>query len=337
MQKTRYELDPYNRLILDGTGTKSGLSKFRAVLDGKFKLDGNNNLSYHIKTPLSGDDTIPNQLRLQGTWALTDTHDLRFTLDKKSRETFGDEITIRGEIMDVNDTSLVFGVTTRSKDDTRSTYILDLKGSWKADKNNRLSFHVKKESGTQDILTFNGTWEMNRNHQIVYEYEKAVLTTKKRQKHTLTFKGYWDIKGPLRISYVLSGNTDTAFTFKTSAGVFKENSIQYELGIELAGRAKPMERTIALCGKWRLKKNVGLVFEVKYENKKVKAIVFGADAKLTDKDTVSFRLKDDRENKNIGVTIELSRKILKGDGEAFLRVLASKGESAVYAGAAWRW
>jgi len=80
-----------------------------------------------------------------------------------------------------------------------------------------------------------------------------------------------------------------------------------------------------------------LIFEIEYENKKTKAIVFGADARLTDMDTILFKLKNEAENKEIGVSLELSHKILKGDGEAFLRILKANRESAIYAGAAWRW
>ena len=82
---------------------------------------------------------------------------------------------------------------------------------------------------------------------------------------------------------------------------------------------------------------MGLVFEIEYEDKKVKALVFGADARLTDRDTVSFRLRCGPENDGLGIDLELSRKILEGDGEAFLRMLATCRESAIYAGAAWQW
>lgn len=337
MQKIRYELDPHNRLILDETGQKSGLPEFRKVLDGKFKTDKNNSLSYHIKAPLSGNENIPYQIRLKGEWALTDNHELRLTLDKSGRETFGDQITLQGEILNVNESSLLFAVTTTTKENTQSTYVLNIGGSWKADKFNRLSFHIRKEEGRYDILTFNGTWEINKNHQIVYQYEKAQLIRKKRQTHTLTFKGYWDIKGKTRISYILSKDTGSVFDFKTSAGIFKEDYIQYEIGVGLTDREKQPMRTIKLFGKWNLKKDVGLIFEIEYENKTVKAIIFGADARLTDKDTVSFKLKNDMENKDMGINLELSHKIFTGDGEAFLRVLASRRESAIYAGAAWRW
>ena len=88
---------------------------------------------------------------------------------------------------------------------------------------------------------------------------------------------------------------------------------------------------------WRLKKDIGLIFEIEYENERPHAITFEAQGRLTDKDTISFRLKDDIAHKDIGVNLKLSHKILKGDGEAFLRLLKSKQESSIYAGAAWRW
>ncbi len=337
MQKIRYELDPHNRLILDRSGKKSDFPKFRKVLDGQFKTDKFNNLFYHVKAPLKEDENVPHQIKLKGEWSLTDDYELRLTLEKQGRTTFGDQITLQGEILDVNESSLLFAVTTTTKENTQSTYVLNLGGSWKADAFNRLSFCIKKEEGRYDILTFNGVWEIDKNHQIIYQYEKARLIRKKRLTHTLTFKGYWDIKNALRISYVLDKSTDSAFDFKTSAGIFKEEYIKYELGIGLADRTGPVRRTVTLFGKWNLKKDVGLIFEIEYENRKTKQIVFGADARLTGKDTISLRLKNDMENKDIGVNLELSHKILKGDGEAFLRLLKSNRESAIYAGAAKRW
>ena len=337
MDRVRYELDPHNRLVINEAGKKSTLSKFRKVLDGRFKIDKNNNLSYHIKAPLDKSENIPHQVKIKGEWSLTDNHDLRLTLDKKSRETLGDEITLQGNILDTKANSLLFAVTTRTKENKRSTYVLNIGGSWKADDNNRLSFHAKKEKGEHDILTFRGAWEINKNHQIIYQYEKAHLILKRSKTHELIFNGYWDIKDKVRISYVLSKDTDSVFYFKTSAGIFKENYIKYQVGIALTDKAKLEERTITLFGKWKIKKNVGLLFEVKYKNNVVHAIVFGAEARITDRGTVLFKLKNDVENRDIGISVELSHKILKGDVEAFVRALKSSRESAIYAGAAWRW
>jgi len=329
MQKVRYEVDPYNRLVY--------LPKFRKVLDGKFKTDANNDLIYHIKSPLSGDDIIPNQLRLSGKWSLTDDHELRLTLDKSARKTFGDQITLRGEILDVDESSLLFAVTTTTKENVRSTYVLNIGGSWRADKNNRLTFHIRKEGGKYDILTFTGMWEINKNNRLIYQYEKARLIRKKRQVHTLVFKGHWDITDSARIAYVLSKDTGSVFIFDARAAVFKEKYIQYEIGIRLTDRGRKEPRTVRIYGSWRLKKDTGLIFEVEYENRETRAIVFGANARLTDKDQILLKLKNDIKNKDIGISLELSRKIFTGDGEAFLKALASKKETAIYAGAAWRW
>lgn len=329
MQKVRYEIDPYNRLV--------DLPKFRKVLDGKFRTDENNNLVYHIKSPLSSVDSIPNQLKLSGTWSLTDDHELRLMLDKSSRKTFGDQITLQGQILDADESSLLFAITTTARDKVRSTYVLTLGGSWKADKNNRLTFHIRKESGKYDILTFNGIWEINKNNQLIYQYEKARLLRKKKQAHVLLFKGYWEIMDKVRIAYVLSKEMGSVFIFDTSAAVFKEKYIQYQIGIRLAGRGRSETQTVRIYGSWSLRKDTGLVFEAEYENGKIRSMVFGANARLTDKDMVLLKLKNDIGNRDIGVSLELSRKIFAGDGEAFLEALASKKEAAIYAGAAWRW
>jgi len=336
MERFRYELDPYNRLVLT-KGGESGLAEFRQVLDGQFKLGRNNGLSYHIKTPLRETENIPNQIRLKGEWSLTGNHDLRLTLDKECRETFGDKLTLQGEILDAKADSLLFALTTRSARGGESTYVLNVAGSWKADDNNRLTFRVKKEKDTYDSLEFNAAWKVNNNNEVVYRYKKSDTVTRKKKFHELAFKGHWDIKDAFRISYVLDGRTDSVFDFMASAGMFKEGYIKYEIGIGLAGRVRPKGRTVTLFGKWNLKRNTGLVFEVEGEGGRPHAITFGADAELTDKDTVSFRLKNDIGNKDLDVTLELSRSIFKGEGEAFLRALKEGKECAVYAGAAWRW
>ena len=136
---------------------------------------------------------------------------------------------------------------------------------------------------------------------------------------------------------MLSRDAESVFDFKSSIGFFSENYIKYEVGVGLTSRKKETLRTIKLSGKWNFKEDIGLFFEVVYENDIKRAIVFGADAKLTENDTISFRLKNDIEDKDIGIDLELSHDIFKGDGEALLKILASKRESAIYVGAARRW
>ncbi|MDO8526014.1 MAG: hypothetical protein Q7S07_05975 [Candidatus Omnitrophota bacterium] len=337
MQRASYELDPFNRLITGGGDANSSLKKFRKVLDGQFKVDGDNNLSYHIKAPLSGGENIPNQIRLIGDWSVTEDHKLRLTLVKAARETFGDEVILQGRIIDVDKNSLLFSMTTKSGNGKDSTYILNLRGSWKADEFNRLSFWVKRESGAHDILTFNGVWEVGRANQIIYHYDRASLIRKKREVHTLIFTGHWDIREKLRISYVLDANSSSAFDFKSSVGILKEDRIRYEVSIGLENNPEPARRTITLGGEWIFRKDAGIFFEIGYEGGSSGSISFGADVKIADKEIVSFRLKSGASGEDLGMTLELSRKLLIGDGEIFLNALASRNELACYAGAAWRW
>jgi hypothetical protein len=335
-ERVHYEIDPHNRLVISQTDKKTKLPRFRQVLTGRFKTDKNNSLGYLIKAPVPRELGIPHQVRLRGQWALTKDHNLQFTLNKWGRQTLGDKLTLQGTILDVHKNSLLFAVTTRTKKDTQSIYILKLQGMWQADKNNRLIFRIKRGKGRYDNLIFTGAWEINKHHQIIYRYQKQELLTKQKRIHTLTFKGYWDIKDKTRISYVLDRTTDSSFTFKTSLGIFKADYIKYEVGIGVFGKQKPVKRTVTLFGKWKIKKGIGLTFEVEYENKKLHAIVFGAKAKLTSKDRISFRLRNEL-NKDIGGELKLSHKILKGDGQAFLRFLKSKEETAILIGAGFRW
>ncbi len=116
MDKLRYEVDPHNRLIVEGTGRKTGLPKFRKVLDGRFKIGKNNTLIYHVKAPVPHGACIPHQLKLKGEWSLTEGGDLRLTLDKWGRASFGDRLTLKGDIVGVNKNSLLFAITTVTKE-----------------------------------------------------------------------------------------------------------------------------------------------------------------------------------------------------------------------------
>ena len=332
MEKIKYEFDPQNKLTVKNTPLRG----FRNVLDGQFKISGNNTLIYHVKSPVSSGIKAPHQVKLKGTWSLTKEHQLRLTLDKLRRETFGDQLTLQGEILDVRRNSLLFAVSTRTKANLPSVYILELAGSWQADQNNRLTFRVNKEHGKFDSLTFDGAWQIDDNYQIVYSYQKEQLVRKSKEIHTLIFKGSWDIKDKARLSYILSADSASRFDFNTSIGVFKDTYIKYELGIGISCKRLPVRHAITFFGKWKIKKDIGLVFEVKKVGRKTQEIVFGAEAKLTDKDAVAFKLKN-RLNKEIGTEIELSRDIFKGDGRIFLRLLKSRQESAILAGAGFRW
>jgi len=331
MEKLKYEFDPHNKLIVG-----SILRGIRRVLDGQFKISAHNLLTYHVKAPFPEDIKAPHQVKLKGTWSLTEDHQLRLTLDQWTRPTFGDQLTLQSEILDVKKNSLLFALKTRTKDDLPSTYLIELAGAWQADAQNRLTFRVAKENGGSDSLTFDGSWQIDENYQITYSYSKEQLTCKVKEIHALTFQGYWDIQDKAMLSFVLDADSNSRFNFNTTLGIFKDNYIKYELGIGVSSNKPPVKQAITFFGKWKLNKTTGLVFEVEREKGKIQAIVFGAQARLTDKGTLSLSLRNNL-NKEIGAELELSRDIFDGDGQAFLRLLKSKQESAILAGVGWRW
>ncbi len=171
----------------------------------------------------------------------------------------------------------------------------------------------------------------------MYQYEKAELLRKTRTTQTLIFKGRWDVKNNIEISYLLGADSNSAITFKAALSVFEKNYIKYQIAITFSGGKQSVERLIALNGVWKINQNTGLEFEIKYGDGSLRSIAFGASVRLSGRDTLSLKLRNNLKNMDMGVELELSHKILEGEGEAFLRFIKDKQEVALLAGAGWRW
>lgn len=327
-ESIKYEVDPYNQLIISTLCKTTNLPKFRQVLAGRFKTDKNNNLTYVIKKPLSKD--TPHQVKLKGSWSLDKNNDLVLSLDKTKRDSLGNKVILKGQLKTVSKDSLDFSLTTKTKDKL-SSYVIKLNGKWQADKYNQLTFNLKKEKSKHDILTLKGGWQINKNNQITYTYKKSQLIRKQKKDYTLTFKGHWDILGKKRISYTLDKSSTSGFDLRAYYSQFKSNYIKYKVGISTAVKPNPKDNVITLFGQWKLTKALGLSFEVKNKQGKPYSIKFGAEAKLTKKDTINFKLKN-ANNKDIQAQIELNHKILKGAGEAFIRLLKTNKQKTLLVG-----
>ena len=334
MEKVRYEIDPHNRLVIN----RHGLKRIRRVLDGRFKAGRDNSLVYHVKSSLDRDADAPHQVKLRGSWSLSKYRTLVFTLDKWRRQTFGDRLALQADLLSAGKNSVTFAVTTKRPEGGETTYLLALGGSWQADEDNRLAFRIKRELGRSDMLMLEGAWEIGKDYEIIYRYERASLKRREKESHELVFKGQWDINRKGRIAYVLDADTDSAFDFRAGFGVFRDDYIKYEIGIGISGRARPVRRSITLFGSWRMVKNIGLSFEIERSGRRLYSIAFGAEARLTKDDTLSFNLKNLTDSADMGASLKLSHRMLKPDGDAFVEFLRSRGgESSVVAGAAWRW
>jgi hypothetical protein len=329
-EKIRYEIDPHNRLAYKKIGKKSKLHRFRTVLDGKFEIDKKNRIIYHVKK--SQVYEAPQQLRLRGRWSLDKDRNLVLSLNKWGNQIAGNKLTIKSEVMDAKANKLSFAVTTKDSEGKTHIYILRLGGRWRADKYNRLSFDVKKEKGVTERLTFKGEWEVNRRNKIIYTYEKALLKIKERTTRTVTFKGYWEIPKKHRIVYVLSKEIRSEFSFKVSAAKPAKRGLRYEIGVG----ATPKKKTITLFGRWKISKRLGLLFEMPYEEGKIRRVIFGGWGKLDKNHRLEIRVRNEI-GEDLGIDVKLSRRILEGQGEAFIRALKSRKEVSIIAGAGVRW
>ncbi len=278
-------------------------------------------------------DLLEDSKTVKGKWELTPNHDLQY----KSKD-LDEEVKLQGTLIAVEPTALVFAVTERQKDQKIVTSIHKLTGTWKANPQNQLVFEVEKESGKKDALTFKAAWKVNDRHEIVYTYDEVNLKTKRKEAQELVFKGFWDISEKNRLTYSVGGDTSSVFrfrgTFQTKSILAKKGEIRYQLGVEVTG--KPKTQTITLFGKWIVSRNLNLSFEMAYDDKQKKTILFGGTYSLSDSADVAVNLKS-QEGKPLGVELILTKDIFNGDGQTFIRLQKSIDESRIEAGMKFKW
>ena len=329
-EKIRYEIDPHNRLVYEKTGEESEVPGFRTVLDGNFEIDKNNYVTYHVKKSQASD--IPQQVKLRGNWALDNEHNLVLTLDKWGNQIAGNKLTVESELIDAKDNRLSFAVTSKDSEGNDHIYIVKLGGRWQADEYNRLSFNIEKEKGITERITLRGAWEVNKQNELIYTYEKSARGKEEKITKTITLKGCWDITEKYRIKYVLNKEIESEFDFKVSVGKPVGRGLEYEIGVG----ASPSKKTITLFGSWKVNKKMGLLFEMPYAEGKINSVIFGAWGKLDKNLNLEMRLEN-KIGEDLGIDVKLSRRILEGQGEAFIRALRSQKEVSIVAGVGFRW
>ena len=333
MSKIRYEIDPHNRLTILGP------NKFRTIIDGEFKLSSRNSLIYHVKK--SDNIDVPQQIKFRGNWSLDKEHNLIFTLNKWNNQCEGNKLVLESDLVSASGNELVFSIETKdssseqgesSLNSVTRSYILKFSGAWQADKYNRLSFNLEREKGESDALTLQGIWTINKQNEIIYSYIRTLTGTKEKIENSIALRGYWDISEKDRLIYILNEDIDSQFDLKVSFQKAEKNFLRYTIGVGYAQKTD----TITLSGKWKLDKNLGLLFEVEYADGCVKQIVFGADCKWNDDYSVELRLKN-KTGEDLGIEVSLSKQLFQGQGEAFVKALACEEEFSIMAGAGWKW
>lgn len=334
MVKTRYEIDPFNRLIITGADRKTGIPLYRRVVEGRFRIGTSGALVYEASSPVRAADT-PHKIRLAGSWSLSSGHDLVLSIDRSARDRSSGELRLRGSIIDMSGNQVRFAMTTRSGSGATSTYTIALEGTWLTGRDNSISFGIRRAGGMRGELSFTGTWTVKDN-LLTYTYEKREGARRTATLHTVSLRGRWAIASARSITYTLEAATNASLTFRTGIGSFKGNRIAYELGIGCANRLRPRIRTFIIYGTWQVNATAGLQFKVETAGDRIYTIDLAAEATVGHAGTVRLELMS-RTGKGLGATLQLTRNFLAGDGEAFLRILGSQEERSIMAGAAIRW
>lgn len=274
----------------------------------------------------------------KGSWKLDSHHNLRYqSQDNK------EEYVYEASLVAAEAGALVVSVVQKQEGGSVVTSLAKLNGTWQANKKNQFEFEIEGQKGKNDKLSFTGDWKIGKNNEIVYEYQTRKATkTKKSEIQTLTFKGFWDLSRDKRLTYLIEGDTDSAFRFRgafqTPSILAKKGEIRYQLGAEVSGKLKSKQKkatnqTITLFGKWKLSDKFGLSFEIEYEDA-IHEIRFGAEYSLTPDLQIAAKLTHP-EAGPLGVELILTKDF--GAAQSFLRLRRALQENAIEAGITIPW
>ncbi len=324
--KNSFATNPDNQLLFKPPHAKAPIP-----VKGRFAVK-DNHLIYYLNEPASWrrEYDLPTKIKFTGRWELNSNYDLELILTQSKTQYAGDRLIINAEIISVENNCLVFQAITRKlsprrqdEPDLYSFQLLKLLGTWQANEYNQLSFAVKKDV-FPDILTLQGAWEINKNQKIAYICERIDARTKSKISNTLEFEGFWEIGELDRLRYILSASRGSYFDFRTqleSKNIYPSRGvIKYRIGIGVSTRNRSREKIISLFGAWKFSRALGLLFEMDYGEGRLHALEFGAEAVLSSKDRITFRLEDQR-NQPLGLNLTFTHKFLKRhDAEAFIRL-----------------
>jgi len=253
--KILYEVDPHNRLILKSPKTSSNVKKFRKVINGRFKTDRKNSISYEVYK--SSGMNVPQKIEFSGRYSLDKKHNLIFTLNKWSNQCQGNRLRLRTKLINIDAGEIIFLINSRISEKKESIYTMRLSGSWKADKNNRLRFGVKKENDKVDDLVLFSSWKINKNNEILYNCGS--------RSRSIALKGYWDIKDRYRLGYILDRRINSEFNFRTSLGNIikrgKATYVKFDVIIDLS-KKKRIKREVVFNCKYKLGKERDIILEL---------------------------------------------------------------------------
>jgi len=316
---TRIQTDSQNRIILTHT--------FKETIPGK--------TSYKTVIKKAGARTASQKLVLDGTWSLTEEHALKFHVLSSQSDLAGKDLIFHGQIEHAGGNFLRFRIRRLEPLSGIKSGTIGLSGTWWADRYNRICFDINKGKGRYDTLRFQGAWQVNRNNELIYRYSMTRLKTKVRRLHTVIFRGFWELQKH-RIIYRMEGSSGSFFSFqavlKSHNVRSSDRGIDYQIGIRFLEREvfRKREQTVTILGKWQIKEDLKVSFEVSYSGRKRQEILFGVEKILGKGNTITVSLKDPGGGK-MGLEV-VFRKTFSKDRDLFISLARSAEEFRVQGG-----
>ena len=331
-----YRTDSRNRLIITA-GSKNNARIF--ILGGAFGLDRRNRLTYTISRPAYWRRRIAssNTIVFDGSWGLDSGQKLVYTLHQTKNQYYGDRLHLNADLVQTDEHSLVFSVASRQEDGGYSVRLLKFQGEWQAQKDERLSFLIQTSGETQEKFTFSGRWQV-RNNQLIYTCQRLASSGKRKEEHTLAFKGYWSLDDDRRLSYMLSAGTRLcAFEFVFGHYYIRtdRNQLQFRLGAGVtAGPGR--KRVVTFTGEWRLAGRTAISFCAEGGLAGQPGLRFGLGRFLLKDKRVTAELQTTA-GKPLGVSLEFEQQFLEQNARWLLKLSQESGRPTLSAGVKILW
>lgn len=336
MVRYHYRTDSRNRLIITA-GLKNNAQIF--IPGGTFGLDRRNRLTYTISCPAPWRRRIvsPNTIVFNGSWGIDSGRKLVYTLHQTKNQYAGERLHLNADLVQTDERSLVFSVASRQEGSGYSVRLLKFQGEWQAQKDERLNFLIQRSGETQEKLTFSGRWQV-RNNELTYACRCLASSGKRKEEHTLAFKGYWSLGDDRRLSYMLrAGSRLCAFELVFGHYYIRtdRNQLQFRLGAGVtAGPGR--KRVVTFTGEWRLAGRTAISFCLEGGLAAQPGLRFGLGRFLLKDKRVTAELQTTA-GKPLGVSLEFEQQFLEQNARWLLKLSQEAGRPALSAGVKILW
>ena len=270
-------------------------------------------------------DWVEENEPVKGHWHLGEGHEIVY----KAKDATGRHV-LKAALVAAEPLALVIGADLAKEDGQKVTHLVKLSGRWRVNHHNRIVFLVNRRDSC-DTLLFEDYWKLGPHYEIIYTSGGNGGGDHKPQQ--LVFKGFWCMPAKNRLSFVLGDNPAAVMTF---AGAFAKKTLPAGTGcieyrIKVGSFWKTSRRELSFAGRWKLAANLGINFEVDYDDPRKKPICFAAEYRLGVDRSIAVRLKS-TDGRPVGAELLLPREFLELQGQTLLRLVRVLQDVRIEAG-----